>query len=389
MTSQDGRDAAAEYTHFQDLRDEAIGQHGDRWTAAHLAANEWYHQRVALSRGAEFRDDAPTPDSVYEGYSHQQLHRMVTEGLSGAQIGEVSYAWSELANALSEFSERLHDQARRTDAVWQGGAAESAKAYVKNMGDWSEELGRCAQLVSHQVSMQCEAARNAHGAMPEPQPYDVRTEIESWPATPDSLSAVAPMAFQRQQSGRDRKNEAVRVMNDYDQALRNAAERQPVFPSPPRLVYAATRDTPTGSPAAGRNAPADLGTTTVSSSQGAAGDVPVDGHRAGAPPGSGTGSGIGAGTADRPGTPVVGAVPTPSPTPGQATGIAPAGATPRGAAPPLLGMPGAPGARGQGTDDEEHQNKYRVEGDEGDWFHGMERPVQPVLGADPNPADNE
>jgi len=131
-----------EYTHFQDLRDERIGRHGDRDTAARQAANEWYHQRVALSRGAEFRADAPTPDSVYEGYSHQQLHRMVTEGLSGDQIGEVSHAWSELANALSEFSERLHDQARRTDAVWQGGAAESAKAYVRDMGGWSEELGR-------------------------------------------------------------------------------------------------------------------------------------------------------------------------------------------------------------------------------------------------------
>ena len=373
-----------EYTHFQDLRDEAIGQHGDRRTAARLAANEWYQQRVALSRGAEFRTDAPTPDSVYEGYSHQRLHRMVTEGLSGEQIGKVSYAWSELANALSEFSERLHDQARRTDAVWQGGAAESAKAYVKDMGGWSEELGKCAQLVSHQVSMQCEAARKAHGAMPEPQAFDVRAEIESWPANPDTLSAVAPMSLQRQQDGRDRKDEAVRVMNDYDQALRNAAERQPVFPSPPRLVHAAGRDTPTeseGSPV--------LGTTTVSGSQGAPGDVTSDSHRGGAPI---LGAGIGSGTADRPGTagePAVGATPTTSPRPGQATGIAAAGATPRGAAPPLMGMPGAPGARGRGADDEEHQNVYRIEDDEGDWYIGMERPVQPVLGVDPNSANNE
>lgn len=368
-----------EYTHFQDLRDEAIGRHGDRQTAARLAANEWYHQRVALSRGAEFRTDAPTPDSVYEGYSHQQLHRMVTEGLSGDQIGEVSYAWSELANALSEFSERLHDQARRTDAVWQGGAAESAKAYVKDMGGWSEELGKCAQLVSHQVSMQCEAARKAHGAMPEPQEFDVRAEIESWPANPNSLSAVAPMALQRQQGGRDSKDEAVRVMNDYDQALRNAAEGQPVFPSPPRLVHAAGRDT---------EGPPVLGTTVVSSSQGAPGEVMSDGHRGGAP----MGSGMGSGTADRPGTsggPAAGVTPTLSPRPSQTPGVAAAASTPRGAASPLMGMPGAPGARGQGADDEEHQNKYRIEDDEGDWFLGMERPVQPILGVDPNSANNE
>lgn len=367
-----------EYTHFQDLRD---GQRGDRETAARRAANEWYQQRVALSRGAEFRDDAPSPDSVYEGYSHQQLHRMVTEGLSGEQIGEVSHAWSELANALSEFSERLHDQARRTDAVWQGGAAESAKAYVRDMGGWSEELGRCAQLVSHQVSMQCEAARKAHGAMPEPQAFDVRTEIESWPANPDTLSAVAPMSLRRQQGSRDRKDEAVRVMNDYDQALRNTAERQPVFPAPPRLVHA---DTPTSSSA-------DVGTTTASGSHGSPGEVTSGGQRGGGPAGSGIGSGIGSGsgTADRPGTPAVRAAPTPSSPPGGAPGIAAGGSTPRGAAPPFMGMPGASGARGQGADDEEHQNKYRIEDDEGDWYDGMERPVQPVLGIDPNAASNE
>jgi hypothetical protein len=352
-----------EYTHFQDLRD---GQRGDRQTAARRAANEWYQRRVALSRGAEFRTDAPSPDSVYEGYSHQQLYRMVTEGLSGEQIGEVSYAWSELANALNEFSERLHEQARRTDAVWQGGAAESAKAYVKDMGGWTEELGRCAQLVSHQVSMQCEAARKAHGAMPEPQSFDVRAEIESWPANPNTLSVAAPMALQRQQGGRDRKDEAVSVMNDYDRALRNAAERQPVFPSPPRLVHAAGQDP---------------GTTTASSSQGVPGDVTSGGHRGGAP----TGSGIGSGTADRPGTPAVGAAQT---HPGRAAGVA-AGSAPRGAASSFTGMPGAPGGRGRGADDEEHENKYRIDDDEGDWYLGMERPVQPVLGVDPNQANNE
>jgi len=389
VTTPDDRSGSGRYQHFQDLRDEALARGGDRETAARAAANEWWRERVELSSGAEFRDDAPVSDAVYQGYSHEQLHRMVTSGLSGAQISEVSHAWSDLANALSVFAERLHEQARRTDAVWQGGAAESARTYVKDMSAWSGELGERAQLVSHQVSMHSYAARTAHGSMPPPQPFDSSAEVASWPGKGDAIATVGPTSLELQRASSKAKAAAVRVMNEYDEALRTAAERQPVFPAPPRLVYPPGRSTPaqdvSDQPELGATVASGLTPPPGVGSQ-PGGAVP-DGSRGG-PAGPGAGGDAAPGRPGAAGSGAGGAVAGSPTAAGPRGGVAGSGPTSRGGA-PFMGMPGA-GGRGQGGEDKEHRNKYAGE-DHGvdDWFSGMDRPVNPVLGADPSSASTE
>jgi len=376
VTTPDDRSGSGRYQHFQDLRDEALARGGDRETAARAAANEWWRERVELSSGAEFRDDAPVSDAVYQGYSHEQLHRMVTSGLSGAQISEVSHAWSDLANALSVFAERLHEQARRTDAVWQGGAAESARTYVKDMSAWSGELGERAQLVSHQVSMHSYAARTAHGSMPPPQPFDSSAEVASWPGKGDAIATVGPTSLELQRASSKAKAAAVRVMNEYDEALRTAAERQPVFPAPQDVS-----DQPElgATVASGLTPPPGVGSQP-------GGAVP-DGSRGG-PAGPGAGGDAAPGRPGAAGSGAGGAVAGSPTAAGPRGGVAGSGPTSRGGA-PFMGMPGA-GGRGQGGEDKEHRNKYAGE-DHGvdDWFSGMDRPVNPVLGADPSSASTE
>ncbi|RZS30378.1 hypothetical protein EV193_11776 [Herbihabitans rhizosphaerae] len=390
-----------EYTHQRQMNAEILASGGTANEARWWSTTAWWEERKQLSKGVEFRDDAPVPESAYQGYEHGRLKDMVTENLSAGQVGDVSESWSKLANAMARFSDRLREQINRADAVWQGEAAEQARTYTTSMATWSDETGRGAQLVSHQVSMQGDAASAAHNKMPEPVPFDLRTQLESWPQNPQNLNAQVLQTLQQQQASQDAKREAVVVMTDYDQRLQTAAARQPLFTPPPRLASSG-KASPTpeisqygGTPLVGGT---PVGTTS------AAGFAPGD--PAAMPPGTSTGGSPGsAGSSDGSGSrgrdalaggPQVGSGRTnPSmPFHSGGSGVPAAGGMAghgrAGMSPGLFGAPGMGGRRGD--DDTEHSNSYIVdEWDEKEYWYGdLPRPVTPVIGSDvtaPPPAD--
>ncbi len=161
---------AEPYTHYRQMSAEILASGGTSNEARWWSTTAWWEERKKLSDGADFRDDAPVPDTAYEGYDHARLKQMLTEGLSVSQVSDVSEAWSKLANAMARFGERLRVETTKAEAVWQGDAADAAKAYTGAMARWSEETGQYAQLVSHQVSMQGDAASTARDRMPTPSP---------------------------------------------------------------------------------------------------------------------------------------------------------------------------------------------------------------------------
>jgi hypothetical protein len=331
------------------------------------------HLRDELGKGVEFRSDAPVSKATYQGYEHWRLQQMVTENLSASQVGDVAEAWAKLGDAMIRFGERLRGQLARTDTAWQGIAAENAKSYTSALAKWSDETGRCAELVSHSVARQGEAAGTAHHQMPEPVPFDVHQELASWAGQPQLLNTQVQQALERQQASQDAKDQAVTVMTEYDNNLQSAARNQPVFPQVPKLRIDAGSSQPPA--AATTSASGDLPSSATS----AAGYVP---------PGAG-GGGVPVGSSGEPGQgPQVGTGRTSPSMPfhsGGAGAPSAAGLAGQGRPPASPGFMGAPGMGGRGQEDKEHTNNYVVEdwNEKEYWYDGMPRPVTPVLGADP------
>ncbi|MGH3758339.1 PPE domain-containing protein [Actinophytocola sp.] len=367
MSDQHEPDEHERYTHWRTLRDEYRTEHGlSLREAMRRATEDWRAARRELTDGAEFRDDAPVSTAVYEGYQHEQLHRMVTEGLVPSQVGDMSESWSKLANAMARFSDRLREHVTRTDAVWQGEAADMARGYTLAVSTWSGRTSRSAQLVCHQLGRQTNAAAQARDTMPEPVPFDLEAQSRAWLADPQAMPVTVPQSMAQQRDSRQAKAEAVEVMTKYDRLLESAAAQQPVFSGPPRLT-------------------ADVGDESVTTAAGAAARPDTGGARPGV-------SGVDAGPVGRPdggGGGGGGAAPgrTTSSMPFHTGGAGPAVAAqgtagPRGAT--GYGVPAAPGATpGRDSDRERKPSAYLQEWDTDLWFGDMPDTAHAVIGGEP------
>lgn len=357
------------YTHWRFLRDEYRTEDGlGRREAMRQATEDWRAERRELTDGAEFRDDAPVSTAAYVGYRHEQLHRMVTEALVPSQVGDMSESWSKLANAMARFADQLREQVTRTDAVWQGQAADMARGYAIAVSTWSGRTSRDAQLVSHQLGRQANAAAKARDSMPEPVPFDLDAATQAWLANPQAMPATVPQTMAGQRESQQAKDEAVRVMTTYDRLLESAAAQQPVFSGPPRL--AADGDDPGVTTAAGATPQTDTG---------------------GGRPGGG---GVGAGPVGRPDVGAGGGG-SGGPAPGRTTSSMPfhtGGAGPAVAAqgiagargPAGYGVAGAPGAAARREADQEHKpSAYLQDWDADLWFGDMPDTAHAVIGGEP------
>ncbi|MGH3517206.1 MAG: hypothetical protein ACRDQ7_07255, partial [Haloechinothrix sp.] len=258
-----------------------------------VAAREAREREAArLAHDAEFRDGAPTSNVDYQGYDHTALQAMLAGVDSG---GAMSTPWTNLANAMAEFSDDLNTAVNKSKAVWQGEAADTAHGFSSSMSTWSESTGQRAQLASDRMVSQSEAAATAKNSMPEPIPFSWSQEIQSWATNPLDIGGAVAESFAKQRASQDAKDEGVRVMTTYDGGLHGTASQSPAFAEPPSLSGSSGATDTTGSSIAGTgtgaptvNGPGGAGSTGASGYSG-----PGGGSDYQAPSGSGAGSGGG------------------------------------------------------------------------------------------------
>ncbi|PKV92005.1 hypothetical protein ATK30_2793 [Amycolatopsis echigonensis] len=197
-------------------------------------------QGQQLLQGQQTRSDAPTPDANYASYSHEDLHKMVNEGLNFESINDRSRVTNTYGNWLADASNQFRDAANTAGAEWQGEAAAQAHSFFQSTADHTEKTGNAMQLVSNRYSQQSAAADYAQRNMPEPTGFDQKAEMAK--ATEQfqngnplqGVIALNDIATKQQQADAAHQ-QAVQVMHGLDTTYHETSTTQPVYAPPPQL----------------------------------------------------------------------------------------------------------------------------------------------------------
>ncbi|MET9262825.1 hypothetical protein [Amycolatopsis sp. NPDC004079] len=197
-------------------------------------------QGQQLLQGQQTRGDAPAPDANYASYSHEDLHKMVNEGLDFKGINERSRVTNFYGNWLADVSNQFRNAASTAGAEWQGTAATQAHSFFQSTADHTEKTGSAMQLVSNRYSQQSAAADYAHKNMPEPTGFDQKAEMAK--ATEQfqngnplqGVIAMGDVAAKQQQADAAHQ-QAVQVMHGLDSTYHETSTTQPVYSPPPQM----------------------------------------------------------------------------------------------------------------------------------------------------------
>ncbi|GAA3538737.1 hypothetical protein GCM10022222_22900 [Amycolatopsis ultiminotia] len=197
-------------------------------------------QGQQLLQGQQTRGDAPAPDTNYASFSHEDMHKMVHDGLNFDGINERSVVTNTYGNWLADVSNQFRDAAGTAGAEWQGTAAEQAHSFFRSTAEHTEQTGNAMQLVSNRYSQQSAAADYAQKNMPEPTGFDQKAEMGKATqqlAGGDPVQAAVTMngINQKQQQADAAHQQAVQVMHGLDNTYHETSATQPTYTAPPQM----------------------------------------------------------------------------------------------------------------------------------------------------------
>ncbi|WP_020666317.1 PPE domain-containing protein [Amycolatopsis nigrescens] len=189
-----------------------------------------------MTEGLQLREHGGVPYSLYANASHDQMKELLDGNANSATIAASSEKWIEIGNQLARFQSRTADTIAHSEPVWHGDAADAMRQFFAQLGQWSGDAARGAQLTGKQQQVQSQSLNETQKKMPEPVPWSPREE------TAQLQQITDPVAYARAadaMNGRWRmfesnQQEAARLMTEFDRTLGQAAV-VPAFPSPPQL----------------------------------------------------------------------------------------------------------------------------------------------------------
>ncbi len=189
-------------------------------------------QRMLSSHDIEYRGGLPSSDSNYLGIDHQKL-KSDTESISAEGITVYSDNYHKIHQLFSELSEQLNSAINKSKQGWEGDAADSAHGYFASLATWAEGNSVNADMASQIIAAEADAASTAKNSMPEPIPFDLEKEMESWGSNPLTTIEQISKTFEKWEESRAAHEQAAEVMHRYDAELQEAGNKQPVFAEPP------------------------------------------------------------------------------------------------------------------------------------------------------------
>lgn len=413
-----------------------------QWNRAEVQAYIASQQSAELSDDVRMGDDRAITDTPnWMTYPSSQLYSMATEQNTPTTADTLGQAFNTGGNDLADAANRLLSAVSKLDNAWTGVAADSARNALTPLASAAGGAGTSAQLMSAQMSQQSAAAAEVR-KLPAPQEFNVDQALTA--ALTGGLPALQADLKAQKDAADAVKREQVSYLTAYTSSLAAVDAQTPSFIAPPPSIGSGGSDSGSiggervGSPNVGTlyTGP-DGGTSTGGPVGGHHGIAPVgeDGHALvpgygeddgdytnipGVTPGSGTSaSGLNPTTSTGPGPSLPGPTaggtsagpsagaggfgggfgnfgsgaggaggPSAAPKGGlPAGGSGPPAAAPRGGMVPGGGgrgggpMGGAPGRRGEGEEDDEHQRpSYLVEGDPDSAFGNDQMTAPSVIG---------
>ncbi|MFC4005063.1 hypothetical protein ACFS2C_27350 [Prauserella oleivorans] len=203
---------------------------------AHANAENLSQEQIArlTSGDVQYLEGLSASDMNYPGHEHEQLKQFVTENLRAEDIQGISDAYAELVSVLEDLSSRLNEGVGKSRQEWEGDAAEQAHGFFQSLGTWSDGNAQNAKLASEVIAQEGNAAATAKNTMPEPVPFDWRTEFKKLvTSNPFDLADNISETMETYRRSQEAHDEAARVMTTYDNELYQAASKQPAFSEPP------------------------------------------------------------------------------------------------------------------------------------------------------------
>ena len=216
--------------------DGPLGALGMGELIAHARASGMNEQQIQqLAKDAEVLQGLSGSNQDYQGRQHAELKGFVTTNLDPGQVNQMSEIFSKIRGVLDRLSQRTNESVGKARHEWEGDAAENAFGYFNQMSTWADSNATNAQLASEATYAQSNAAESAKNSMPEPVETnglmkDFGSAVKDNPLNP---IGAFNQAMETREKADAAHQEAVQVMNTYDQNLYQAASKQPAFSQPP------------------------------------------------------------------------------------------------------------------------------------------------------------
>jgi hypothetical protein len=216
-----------------------------------------------LKAGLEIRSAPASAGAHYQGISHQDLYKSVTQGVDPAGVTGISDTWLRIGNGLANLQSTVAQSIASSQVTWTGNAAEQARQSIATLGNQSGHAGQSAQLAGVLTAQQSEALSTAKNTVPEPP----RTPFSAAAAQQQLQTISDPVAFAKQAASdhatavaqQASHKLAAHVVQQYDQTVSQTSASMPAFaPAPPVArpgqhvpVSTPERTGPGGGPAGG------------------------------------------------------------------------------------------------------------------------------------------
>ncbi|GAA1283219.1 hypothetical protein GCM10009609_54930 [Pseudonocardia aurantiaca] len=261
----------------------------------------------------------------WEGYSHEEIYRVVHTGPGRAASVAAESSWAEVQALILRIDERITAAMNGSASGWEGGAADAARTALSPLAQWASDAANDAGITARAVTTQAEQAQELRNTIPEPPGPDTKAWAFLDTITNESMGSMEDLQAAEQEEA-NRAARAVDLMNTYTNNSFENRRHMDYWTLPPQVtVETAAPPAPTGvgAGAGGGFAPGDSG--------------PVEVAAAGAPAAPGPGASVVVGpAADAPPAGNAGGVPVAAPPPVAAPGPG-AGATGRAGGTPIGG----------------------------------------------------
>ncbi|MBO0839352.1 MAG: hypothetical protein J2O49_00805 [Sciscionella sp.] len=221
----------------------------------------------------------------WEGYSHQQMYDMVMSGEPSKVSQQAEQHWLDVAKALQEHVDDVHNTVQQLLSTWSGPSAQQAAGSVNALTDWAGKVASASHAAYVQQSHHAWGLDDARKDMPAPVFYHAEQDLghstvhvnTADPAGRAELAELAADLHQKRQAAVAAKNKAVTVMTTYAHQSEGVKHSLPTYPDPPARIgthapvaqpmmptNVGAAPPATGQPPANSTPPADSGTSAAS-----------------------------------------------------------------------------------------------------------------------------
>jgi hypothetical protein len=176
----------------------------------------------------------------WNGYSHEELYRQINAG-PGPKASHASMErWHGVSTALTEINAELLKGVQKSGAVWEGAAADAARAGLNPLAAWADDARAGAEVMRVSAELQADFISKARSDMPAP----VKVSAED-PGT--ILSALTHLVggqtdYEQQEKAHSAAETRAReVMATYASSTTTNTSTLGQFHQPPQLVINATQ----------------------------------------------------------------------------------------------------------------------------------------------------